>query len=348
MALLPITLYYGTANCYLTASAGTIDVDITPYYTLSQQYVHQNHPRVDAQGNLVDKAVSAAVVWSQTSSNASGNVLSAAPTIEGNTMKVPVSGVYGNALIAIKDAKGTVLWSFHIWVSETNDVTYVNSDRGTFKMLDRNLGATSTAPKDRNTYGVFYQWGRKDPFPYPLDFARPTGSPYTYDISALCSSTTLTTETGNVGYTIQHPDTRILDLESNLDWYLEYRNNALWGNADGITHNVKTVYDPSPAGYCIPDFECFSGLEFTSKAECDANYGMNLKIDGTNTSFFPTAGYYDGKTNKLYYGEYRGYLWTNTVGTTGVWYLYYNNTSVKKNGMNRILTTATRCVKLEQ
>ena len=39
-------------------------------------------------------------------------------------------------------------------------------------MMDRNLGATSVTPKDQNAYGVWYQWGRKDPFPRPLDIVR--------------------------------------------------------------------------------------------------------------------------------------------------------------------------------
>ena len=39
-------------------------------------------------------------------------------------------------------------------------------------MIDRNLGATSVTPKDQNAYGAWYQWGRKDPFPRPLDIVR--------------------------------------------------------------------------------------------------------------------------------------------------------------------------------
>lgn len=133
MELLPVTLYYGKANCYRTASAGTLEIDVTPYYSLAGDYTYENRPRVNVNGELVDKAVSAAVLWTQTNSSSSGDVLSAVPALEGTTLKVPVSGVKGNALVAIRDASGKNVWSFHIWVTEASDLTYINEERGTFK-----------------------------------------------------------------------------------------------------------------------------------------------------------------------------------------------------------------------
>ena len=39
---LPLTRYYGTANCYRAdASAQTLSIDATPYYTFSRNYVHE-------------------------------------------------------------------------------------------------------------------------------------------------------------------------------------------------------------------------------------------------------------------------------------------------------------------
>ena len=40
MELLPVTLYYGKANCYRTASAGTLEIDVTPYYSLAGDYTY--------------------------------------------------------------------------------------------------------------------------------------------------------------------------------------------------------------------------------------------------------------------------------------------------------------------
>lgn len=342
MELLPVTLYYGTANCYRTASAGTLDIDITPYYSLAGDYTYENRQRVNAGGELVDKAVSAAVIWTQTNSSLSGNVLSAAPALEGTTLKVPVSGVKGNALVAIRDAAGKNLWSFHIWVSEASDLTYINEERGTFKMMDRNLGATSVTPKDQNAYGAWYQWGRKDPFPRPLDIVRSSAT--TVDNKELTANTTTSAEVGTVAYAVANPDTRILSAN---DWHNEWRNNGLWGNPDGLTKNIKTVYDPCPEGYCVPDQNCYQGFVFTSKTECDTNYGHLFVFDGTQTTYFPTGGYLDKSANKIAYQEYRGYQWTNNPGTTGAYYFYYNNANLNFTGMDRASAASVRCVRIE-
>lgn len=323
MELLPVTLYYGKANCYRTASAGTLEIDVTPYYSLAGDYTYENRPRVNINGELVDKAVSATVLWRQTNSSSSGDVLSAVPALEGTTLKVPVSGVKGNALVAIRDASGKNVWSFHIWVTEASDLTYINEERGTFKMMDRNLGATSVTPKDQNAYGAWYQWGRKDPFPRPLDIVRSSAT--TVDNKELTANATTSAEVGTVSYTISNPDTRIF---STNDWHNEWRNNGLWGNSDGLTKNVKTVYDPCPEGYCVPDQNCYQGFTFTSKTECDNNYGHLFVIDGSQTSYFPTGGYLDKGANKIAYQEYRGYQWTSNPGTTGAYYFYYNNANL--------------------
>lgn len=71
----------------------------------------------------------------------------------------------GNAVIAVKDAGGNILWSWHIWVTGYDP----NNEYDTWcigvKMMNRNLGALSKEPEDGAlTHGLLYQWGRKDPF----------------------------------------------------------------------------------------------------------------------------------------------------------------------------------------
>jgi len=39
-------------------------------------------------------------------------------------------------------------------------------------------------------------------------------------------------------------------------------------------------------GYCVPDQNCYQGFTFTSKTECDNNYGHLFVIDGSQTSYF--------------------------------------------------------------
>ena len=78
----------------------------------------------------------------------------------------------GNMIIAGYDAKGAIIWSWHIWFTEEPEMMKSNS----FVVMDRNLGATyapaaTTEPTDdqlSETYGLYYQWGRKDPFIRPV------------------------------------------------------------------------------------------------------------------------------------------------------------------------------------
>ena len=86
------------------------------------------------------------------------------------------TGISGNALLAAMDNTGKVLWSWHIWISETSDQLRDVGEYGQYTFMDRNLGATYM-PKSKaeiytmtdqdavNSAGFQYQWGRKDPFP---------------------------------------------------------------------------------------------------------------------------------------------------------------------------------------
>ena len=77
--------------------------------------------------------------------------------------------------------------------------------------MDRNLGATSVTPKDQNAYGAWYQWGRKDPFPRPLDIVRSSAT--TVSDKELTANATTSAEVGTVSYTISNPDTKNLFCE---------------------------------------------------------------------------------------------------------------------------------------
>ena len=343
LRLLPLTLYWGTANCYRTSGSGTVEIDVTPYYTFSETYVHEGRKCVDASGRAAGVPAKAQIVWQQAASNESGDVVSA-PTLDGATLKVPATGTKGNALVAVCDVAGTILWSYHVWVSEVQDLACNFEQAGAFRMMDRNLGATSTVSKDRNAYGLFYQWGRKDPFARNLTAARPTGKPYQSATSDLEKTETATKETGTIAYANRHPQTRLLSAN---EWYTGAGgNDRLWGDAEGGP--VKTVYDPCPEGYCVPGVRHVSEFKFTSKAECDANYGLLLAIDGQGTtSYFPTTGYLEGNADGMFYLEYRGYLWLNAGGTEGN-RLYVNNAAVNVKHEPHTKGMAVRCVKIGQ
>ena len=87
----------------------------------------------------------------------------------------------GNTVIALYDSvTKEILWSWHIWMSEYNEVKTNGTCRAgestidgfiseaskkSLIIMDRNLGAVSADKNDGwKTYGLYYQMGRKDPF----------------------------------------------------------------------------------------------------------------------------------------------------------------------------------------
>ena len=91
----------------------------------------------------------------------------------------------GNALIAAYNSEGDIVWSWHIWVTENEPgnvssailyTTYAWNEDGIntsvrvpgYDIMPCNLGALRYTPEGgsvTDTYGMLYQWGRKDPFP---------------------------------------------------------------------------------------------------------------------------------------------------------------------------------------
>ena len=81
--------------------------------------------------------------------------------------------VEGNAVVAACDADGAILWSWHLWLTSADLEGSLHryalpyEGLGAAAVMDRNLGALAAAwlgADNASSYGMFYQWGRKDPF----------------------------------------------------------------------------------------------------------------------------------------------------------------------------------------
>lgn len=138
----------GTANSYIVCESGR--------YSFAATKGNSSDP--------VGSAASAEVLWESFGTDAApkaGDLVSDVQ-IDGDRIAFTASALKGNAVIAAKDASGIILWSWHIWLTEQPEDQVYNNNAGT--MMDRNLGATSATPGDVGALGLFYQWGRKDPF----------------------------------------------------------------------------------------------------------------------------------------------------------------------------------------
>ena len=205
----------------------------------------------------------------------------------------------GNALIAAKDAEGTILWSWHIWVPQT-PITDCDASLGAVAM-DRNLGAliatvdSATEKVDQKSYGMLYQWGRKDPFPGMV--ANSGNNPFAL-----------------AGTQMEKQNTPITTEESIAKPYV-YACNKL-GN-EGFNWNVasipqawdvngsKTIYDPCPAGYRVPTG---SGSAWSSSGAWVYNTTQGwFKIGNV---IFPYCGYMDDNGGGYSKNGERSVLWT--------------------------------------
>ena len=231
--------------------------------------------------------------------------------------KTPSTLKDGNALIAAKDASGNILWSWHIWVCNGWDPdktahTYYN-DAGV--IMDRNLGATSTTPGDVKSFGLLYQWGRKDPF-----LGASSTTEYVEAASTLTWPDPVKSDpkVGNIEYAIAHPTTFICFNSNNWDWYYadEYTtDNTRWGDE-------KTIYDPCPAGWRIPLGSTYKHPESFWYKACrkhfifllpDPNYGVNLTgfFGDADPIWFPFSGFRADDTGKVFsVGKYAA-IWTS-------------------------------------
>lgn len=232
----------------------------------------------------------------------------------------------GNVLIAAYDAEDNIVWSWHIWATpydpETQHCLYKNG----YTVMDRNLGATSNVQGDTDAYGLYYQWGRKDPFVssvFTVMFSQ-TGA-------RLDPFLVNTTEVdGSVAYAVAHPTTFLIQGVTYSDWLNgpEASDNSLWGNPDGYDgrRGEKTIYDPCPAGWSVaPRNVAFGVYVDTDGAPLgNTNNFEYIHISGEydkgwlfiydeqgHTTYVPGAGYLFGAWGKLQSYDNFSFNWTN-------------------------------------
>ena len=227
----------GTANCYIVPAAGAYKFKMT-------------------KGNTAESVGTVAavrVLWESFGTLAAPKPfeLISATGMDGDYALFEVPQVYkeGNAVIAAYDAQENILWSWHIWLTDDqiSQDTYYVCKSGVFTdeiagvMMDRNLGAFSAEPNSVETFGLFYQWGRKDPF---LGSANAMGTAYARSTRNLKVGILLPEEQ-TVEYAAANPHLFIIGNDRG-DWVAE-KDNSLWANG------VKSQYDPCPAGWRVPD-----------------------------------------------------------------------------------------------
>lgn len=290
----------GTANSYIVSAAGT----------------YKFTPTKGNSSESVGSISYADVLWETFGTDLTPNEGDLVKNVryENGVISFETPSAYkeGNAVIAAKDANGTILWSWHIWLTDQPQGQEYFNNAGT--MMDRNLGATSATPGDVGALGLLYQWGRKDPF---------LGSSSIHYDSMVEAKSTITwpsavssnSSNGTIAYATANPTTFIKSNSSNLDWY--YTRSSSTDNTRWTTsESNKSIYDPCPSGWRVPSIgvwvQALGLIYFEGYPHDGTNEGMNFsgKFGSAATIWYPASGYRYGSGGSLYDVGYDGHYWS--------------------------------------
>ena len=353
-----------TANCYVISGPGTYRIPcvygntlkLGQYNGYAVDYLNESGygaAFVDYKGTRISESnykftpSTAAVLWQSTS----GVVTDAGVTTGSDGMSYVTftvnkdNLVQGNAVITASNGSGTVMWSWHLWITDAKLMST------TTNFLMQNLGwvgdsdnyshyparsvqiritqtdALSDADPviitvnqtegdvDDNTSGtcLYYQWGRKDPF---------RGS----DITTTRSTLYTNEDSAPLYHSIRNPSSPMLYYYYYSSWEYDIYDwtsdhyNVLW-NSRYSTQAVntpveKSVYDPAPYGFCAPKGQ----ITFDEMIASLPNVGFyRLGIKGNYWNYSVSVSQYSSK-----------YYWTSRSersSDSGSWYSYYVSSS---------------------
>ncbi len=233
------------------------------------------------------------------------------------------------------------LWSFMICGEYSSDPVETVT-LGGYKMMDRILGVRYSNERTvTDQYGfdtgsmAYFQWGRKDPFPWSI-----SNAPHYED--AATNST--------ISNAIAHPEAFFASTNQGssgntiaFDWCGE-SSRVLWGGATATKADMytaskgkKTIYDPCPEGYRVPDPGVFKYLmdnaiywettatepdELYTASKYHANGQSAIKVP-TDDSSYDYWTYAGG-----FWGTYKSGGWTNRTNDAKAYAtLYWSNCS---------------------
>lgn len=290
-----------TANSYTVAPSASISIPVN---------VKGNGGNVAGTGlSTTHTAASVGIVW-QTAADliTLGTFDATGQTV---VINANASAASGNAVIAAYSGAGetgTILWSWHIWVTNydpNSEITYTitNTASASYTFMDRNLGATTSTAGDVAVKGLLYQWGRKDPFPGSTTIdgiiEPTTGNGFLFSSKITEITSSAVTVGSNLANTILYPGTFYLGTSDNgYNWYSVSltRNDALWGSENKISPENKTIFDPCPAGWRVPAWKGgaspwsaigASGITTSSVGEF-SNFGVTWSI--ISAGFWSASG----------------------------------------------------------
>jgi len=356
------TLFRNTANCYVVRSPGVYKIPLVygngvkNGQTNSVAYTRQgstytadfvNHLGATLTSPYIEEnagcsAAGAGLLWQTKAGVVNGISLTSGQDcryLQFNVTEVPSTNAL--AVLYITDSNDDIIWSWMIWMTADNlaPFTLTNYTSVDYDMLGLPLGAVWNAAHDHYVI-PHYQWGRKDPMCPPTTYNSTTnmtlydvtGATYTgFGNYGVANDGDAGGTVRSVANSIKMPNKFFLQYNTttynwnNLAWFNNFWNAAETASsslADNQDTAIKTIYDPSPAGYMLPAGRFATGFTTTganSSTTSEFNVigswsnGWTIKKNSIDKIgvYFPACGYRNGESGGL-----------GNVGSIGSWWTF--------------------------
>ena len=352
----------GTANCYIARSLNTV-------YSFDAATMGNGRTTTNLWPSSLS-GVAARVLWE---TGTSSRIVIRDAVYENGRIVFTTGSARGNAVIGLFDASGNCIWSWHIWSVDYDIEATAQTYASGAVFMDRNLGALTTDCTQPASRGLYYQWGRKDPFLYPAtcqetvkraDAVYAAGFEYAENDPRSAASPY---EMMSLAWSVSHPTTYMNGVfyedweewASSADWLYDHRPN-LWGNMTTGMNNIsrtshKSIYDPCPPGWKIPCAEDFLGIERVSQT---MPYYVTVRYDGSGTTRIPLGGTFsegrymaNGQTGRLYTNNPYHYKWESNssvfsdISCTSICFSTGSAPYIGTTDYYRFAANPVRCIK---
>lgn len=346
-----------TANCYVVNKTGSYMVPLVFGNAIKNgvanpvAYTNNGDSDccdfVDYAGNVISspyiETVSGAVASASLSVADTDNVFTNIRIINNTPCKylkfdiANIPGTGANGVLSVKDASGVIMWSWHIWVwpYDLTPIKIINEGGFAYNILPVNLATKlDTADSIEVSSGWknwFYQFGR--PVPQICKSYWNVSSRHTnYGDLEVTSANVAPT----ISYGIVNPST-FYKRDGSNNYYSWFQTGSsktynLWDAActeTGRKDNnvVKTVYDPCPVGFKVPNGNTFTGFESNDTLlESEAGYHFKRHETDYIGTFFPFSDYIDAESGKLHGTSMSNSVWSSAANTrNNVYVLYFDN-----------------------
>lgn len=338
----------GTSNCYIARTGKAYKFDAT---VKGNGKGDGRSEYIAAYGVGISGIAAAELLWEARNDGdktMSREIIDGAPVYKNGYVAFSTGRSQGNAVIAVKDINGNILWSWHIWVcdDEITSHDHVNpAEQVVAQIMDRNLGALNNEPMDIDNRGMFYQWGRKDPF---VPFRSSQERMAVYDAAGAeladdsAASAAFDAAPGwhladgerlgaaaTMEAAVRYPMNFITEIPESTgasypNWYYvaagDRLKDDLWGCTDALSDvGAKSIYDPCPPGYRVSHRFVWTAFAPTADApfsqwykqgtSVSAKDGLVFTVEGQEI-YYPAAGMLFGTTGAARFTKSGWYVWS--------------------------------------